>query len=109
MTVYLSYFSELFSNKEESEIEERKQNVLNFASGADMGILKANNFWGWFSESTKLPNCVQETIISVKFGPTLLSLILRAYEQSRDSQTCWAPSVGSENSRPNDTWIISFT
>lgn len=44
VTVYLSYFAELFCNKKESESGKRKQNVLNFASGADMGILKANNF-----------------------------------------------------------------
>lgn len=44
LTVYLSYFAELFCNKEESESGKRKQNVLNFASGADMGILKTNNF-----------------------------------------------------------------
>lgn len=44
VTVYLPYFAELFCNKKDSESRKRKQNVLNFASGADMSILKANNF-----------------------------------------------------------------
>jgi len=44
VTIYLSYFEETFCNKEKSESGKRKQRVLKFASGADMGILKANNF-----------------------------------------------------------------